>query len=477
MAAFVDFLNDNSYIKLRNNNTSVTVFLTKANLLIQRDSAASFLVRNDNYTAYVKYADVNSPTSADIDDLIAKLVTWVDGFYASSTQQTLDTTSLEELNKNYLRTAVTATAIDELTYANASSTYDASTMSTSMDITVDPGSRIVRQSREYVPAIFVAQAIVIAQATLHDGNVTDFVTSRVGAFEDNYDITVNSTTSGRGAFFEFNFSTGTISVVLRSNDGAGNQSDTKVVSSSWNIDVLDGTGASGLTLDATTPTFYAVDWDPVEGRVKMGVLVANRVYYCHEFTGITKFNVPVRWELTQTDPDSATDVPSAAAAMIQGKGAVYHIVDSALVAKSIDAGITKKVNNDQGLTVPLISVRLLEENNRARLSLKRLIVFNTASGGIGRWELVLNATLTGASFSAVTDSLTEISTAETDATGGKVMASGFVSDDGMEVIDLTDNDIYATASIPGVSDVLTLRVTNVSGFLEMLSGAHWYERE
>lgn len=469
--------NEKTYIEVENTNSNVTIYMLKSGLLIQKDSSSTFMLRNGAYAAYFKYSDIATPTSSDINDLLDQLVDYVDELRTDLPAELLSSSmSMTQVRTNYQHTAVKLQ--QELAYANASSTYDPSAGGTyDLNITTDAGSRIVRQTREYIPATFVARVLTAMQATLHDGNSTDNVTSRAGVFEDNYDISVNSDSSGRGAFFEMEFSSGTMSVVARSNDGAGTQTDDKVAQSSWNIDPLDGTGISKYTLDPTTLTTYVVDWDPATSQIRLGVLAGEKVYFAHVFKNIDILNCPLRWELTQTDPSDGSSVPAATAVIVQGKGSVYHIADPKPTTKSADGGITKKVNNESGVTVPLLSLRLQSSANRAKLMIRHLQVLDTSSGGIGRWELVLNSTLTGAAFSAVTDSLAELSTTETDSTGGKVLASGFVTDNGVLDVDLSDSDLFATADIAGNPDVITLRVTNVSGVLELLGAIQWGEHE
>lgn len=475
MSSFIRFINERSFIQVRNLRTGVVVFLNKSPLLIQRDSDVSLLLKNDSYVGYYKYSDVQYPSLPNIDELIRTLVMWVEDDVGEIDKTA---TTLVDIRTNYRSSAFDVT---ELTQNNATSSYDAEKSMTEMTVTTDAGTRIVRSSREYIPATFVSEVIVVMQAQLSAGGTSpDNVTSRVGVFEDASDLTINPTNNGRGVFFEYEFSSNTISAVLRQNQ-SGSQTDIKVIPANWNIDPFDGNGPSEFNLDPTKINIFVFEWDPVKKLLRLGVLVSDIVYYCHEFgrtETITKLNTPVRWEITQTDPASA-DAPSAGASMFQGKASVFYANDPTISTRSIDVGLGKKTINLAADTVPMFSLRLKENSNRAKLSPKMLTILNTAAGGIAKWELVLNCEFPNAdtNFADIPDSFARFSTEETRATGGKVTASGFIIDSGVFVIDLEKNGIYITSNIAGVPDTLTLRLTNISGVVEILSGIDWYERE
>jgi hypothetical protein len=466
---FIRFINEKSFIQVRNTRTGVVVFLNKTPLLIQRDSDVSLLLKNDTYVGYYKYTDVEFPSTANIDELIRILVSWVED------EEGLDRsgTTLIDIRTNFQRSGAD---VIESAEGGATSTYDAEKTMTRMTTTTNAATRIVRQSREYIPATFVAEIIVVMQAVLADvGSTTKFVTSRVGVFEDSEDLTVNTNFSGRGAFFEYVPETGETFVVLRSNDGTV-QTDKRVGTLNWNIDPFDGDGPSGFQLVPTAVNLFVFDWDPVTKRLRVGVLMSDMVYYCHEFgreDEIQRLNAPVRWELT----GNGTDAPAADTVMFQGKASVFHVNDPTIQTKSIDVGLSRKTVNENGDVRPMFSLRLRENSNRAKLTAKRLTMVNTSSGGVAKWELVINSTLTDANFAGVTGSFAEFSTEETESIDGRVAASGFIYDSGVFILDMEKNNIYVSSDVQGVPDTLTLRITNISGVVEILSGLDWYERE
>jgi hypothetical protein len=129
-------------------------------------------------------------------------------------------------------------------------------------------------------------------------------------------------------------------------------------------------------------------------------------------------------------------------------------------------------------TVPLLSLRLRDPYERAKLYPKDLEIVNLAGGGVGQWELVLNPTLTGAGFSnVVASSYAQGDISATSFTGGVSIASGYVYDAGVSKVSLNDKDISLLCGITGTQDVLTLLMTNLNGTLNVTSSIEWVEKD
>ena len=76
------------------------------------------------------------------------------------------------------------------------------------------------------------------------------VQRRVGIFDDD-----------NGIFLEDD--EGTIKAVIRSN-ATGTPVNTKVSQTSWNIDAMDGSGRSGITIDWTKSQILTIDYEWLE---------------------------------------------------------------------------------------------------------------------------------------------------------------------------------------------------------------------
>ena len=85
--------------------------------------------------------------------------------------------------------------------------------------------------------------------------------------------------------------------------------ETRVPQTEWNIDKLDGTGVSGITLD---PSKAQIMWTDIEwlglGTVRVGFVIDGQFIHCHSFhhankiqsTYMTTASLPLRYEIANT---------------------------------------------------------------------------------------------------------------------------------------------------------------------------------
>jgi hypothetical protein len=111
---------------------------------------------------------------------------------------------------------------------------------------------------------------------------------------------------------EFQLSGTTKQFVVYSASSAGNET---VAQSSWNLDKMDGTGPSGITLDITKTQILVIDIQALYvGRVRVGFDIGGQIMYAHEFLHANLFaspyiqsaNLPVRCGMTCTGTVSTT---------------------------------------------------------------------------------------------------------------------------------------------------------------------------
>ena len=109
-------------------------------------------------------------------------------------------------------------------------------------------------------------------------------TTRIGYFDNVVPLT-NPLIVRNGLYFEY--SGGVCSVNIKNN------SVTKINQTDWNIDKLNGTGLSGLTLDFRKTQLFVMDmeWLGV-GRVRFGFYVYGKIQYCHQVTNINILTEP-----------------------------------------------------------------------------------------------------------------------------------------------------------------------------------------
>lgn len=105
--------------------------------------------------------------------------------------------------------------------------------------------------------------------------------------------------------------------------------DTTVAQANWNIDKLDGSGPSGITLDVTKTQIFLIDleWLGV-GRVRMGFVIDGQIVYCHEFNHantetvvyMSTGNLPTRYELEHSGTGPGSSLSCICATVISEGG-------------------------------------------------------------------------------------------------------------------------------------------------------------
>jgi hypothetical protein len=104
----------------------------------------------------------------------------------------------------------------------------------------------------------------------------------------------------------------TVQLKLLSGTGVGTQTATQA---NWNLDKMDGTGVSGLTLNLTKQQLLIIDFQALySGRVRVGFDIDGIPHYVHEFLHanvvtqpyIQSANLPIRVGMTCTGTVSTT---------------------------------------------------------------------------------------------------------------------------------------------------------------------------
>ena len=275
---------------------------------------------------------------------------------------------------------------------------------------------------------------------------------------------------------EFQLNGTTKQFVIYSDTTLGDQT---VAQSSWNLDKLDGTGTSGITLDATKTQILVIDFQALYvGRVRVGFDIDGQIIYCHEFLHansveypyIQTANLPVRVGMTCTATVSTTMMFICSAVVSEGgiDSAALFGYDFA-VANTTDVSVTTSATH-------MLSIRpkttFNSITNRIKIIPTGLDLIITGSGtNIVFWELVLGQTLTSATAADVNTSYsgTEYLTGGTMSGSPIVIDSGYAtsSNQSKSSLDATVSTRYPiTLTKAGANrdlGQLTLRATSIVG--------------
>jgi hypothetical protein len=229
-------------------------------------------------------------------------------------------------------------------------------------------------------------------------------------------------------------------------------SETKVAQTDWNIDILDGTGLSGVTLN---PSKAQILWMDIEwlglGTVRMGFVIDGKFIHAHSFhhanliesTYITTASLPIRYEIANTGiTTSVSNLKQVCSTVISEGGYELRGIQQAI-------GIpitTPRTLTTAGTFYPIISLRLKTSPNYldAIVILTALSAMPIATGAYN-WQIRASGTTTGGTWvSAGVDSAVEYNITGTSHTGGRILGSGFfsASNQGTTQIDILKEALF-----------------------------------
>jgi hypothetical protein len=214
--------------------------------------------------------------------------------------------------------------------------------------------------------------------------------------------------------------------------GTGSVVDTKIPQENWNVDRLDGTGPSGITLnkDACFIAYFNFQWLGM-GKTTFGFVVGAdpTVKICHieyhsnilDRVYMTSANLPVRWELFGAQADSM----KATCCSVISEGGFE--VDRGY---PFSAHTTATRTAANGVGSPILGLRPASTlngipTNAVDFKLVEISVLNGTADILV--HLVYNPTITGGTWSAVgSNSAAEYNSSVTSFSGGFELGCFFV---------------------------------------------------
>jgi hypothetical protein len=348
------------------------------------------------------------------------------------------------------------------TSGTGTSTFNANQSSVSMAVTGGGVGSVVRQSFRnmlYQPG---KGLLVLATFQMDNGESAN-LNQKVGYFD-----------TQNGVFFQR--TSGINSFVMRSYTSGSVNDSRAFTQANWNGDKLDGTGASGLTLDLTHPQILWMDFEWLGvGSVRCGFIINGQYVVCHTFDtanvyGTTVYMttaiLPVRYEITTTTAAVAATLTQICSSVISEGGfeatSIEHVARRTTVLGTI---------NTAANFLPVVSIRLTSTSLGA-VVLPNRIQFQPTTSQNYEIALIKNPVLTGATWAATvpSDSNVEFDVAATAiATAGTIVQTAYISSSGgggqADTISPTgfNWDQQLGVSLTSVSDIYTLGVRTISG--------------
>jgi hypothetical protein len=254
--------------------------------------------------------------------------------------------------------------------------------------------------------------------------------------------------------------------------------------SAWNVDKMDGTGQSGITIDFNKSQIFAVDMEWLGlGRVRFGFVQSGVTYYAHYENHVNELispyikspNQPVHYEIRQTGP---------------GTGVMNHICSTVIIeGGEQDIGQPISISdNGIGLVTTEFRPLLFVRYNPAKLDtvafIKSAEVLNTG-GNPALYRVYYNPVITGTQPTWLDIPNTSLQYANGSATtqisGGYVLYSSFMpagigGSTTAESLPIPGILARLGSFINGTPDVIVLAAQSIGGAATMYGILNMLER-
>jgi hypothetical protein len=255
------------------------------------------------------------------------------------------------------------------------------------------------------------------------------------------------------------------------------------------VDTLDGNGPSGVTLDITKAQimFMDIEWLG-EGTVRIGFVIDGVFILCHRFnhanliasTYITTASLPLRYEITNEGTATAATLKQVCSTVISEGGYELRGAQQAIGTPIL----TPVTFAAAGTFYPIVGVRLVPTKLDAIVILTAVSILGLGNGKNYAWRVVQSATITGGLWTPIgPDSAVEYNLTGASASGGRVLAQGYInsSNQGSPSMDILKEALFASQlernTFTGVAYelVIEMAIDATGGTLGAYASVDWEE--
>ena len=358
---------------------------------------------------------------------------------------------------------------DESLSGSGGVTYTANKSTVNLNVTEVSGDKVIRQSKRvmsYQPGKSLLNLNTFVMNTL-----TANLKQKIGMFDAN-----------NGIFF---YADGTTLKIVRRTYVTGSPADTEVLQSAWNGDKLDGTGASGYSLNPTLATILFMDFEWLGmGAVRVGFVIDGKFIVAHTFKNANDLttvymqtaNLPIRYEIETAATLAAgtyTLQQVCSTTMIEG-GYSPEGIRKMIGTSQINAGVNLTVANTY---YNIATIRIKSGRPYAVIVPSGLDILNISNNDF-EFGLFVNATPSSAfSYTSYDDNVEyDLTTVDLTATGTRI-AGGYLGGK-TNPFSIGDGFVFANQigqTISGTSDTLTLGVRTGSANGDVSGLLKWYD--
>lgn len=315
------------------------------------------------------------------------------------------------------------------------------------------GDSVIRQTREYIRYQPGKSQLCFLTGVLSPQAAGTGITQRIGYFDGN-----------NGLFFEqfedvFRVATRTST--------SGSIVDNQVDQASFNLDSMDGTGPSAVTLDLSLAQIFVIDFEWLGvGRVRFGVVIDGQIIYFHEDLNSNNIssvfmataNLPVRYEISHAGPSPLQVDLKQICSSIISEGGISQRGDI------VSAGSGATSRSFSGARFPLVSYRLKNGFTRSQFKPKKFSFLSpTPQSRIVFIELIIRGVLNDNTFSSVSTAV-EMNTSATTITGGIVIDSFYATESPAKLVEEIESTLPIASNFDGtVGDSISIVVREIDG--------------
>jgi hypothetical protein len=259
--------------------------------------------------------------------------------------------------------------------------------------------------------------------------------------------------------------------------------ETRVPQTEWNIDKLDGTGVSGITLDISKAQIFWMDIEWLGlGTVRVGFVIDGKFVHAHSFhhanliqsTYMTTASLPLRYEISNTGITTSSSLLKQVCSSVVSEGG-YELRG---LQQAVQTPITAPID------LPSPAGTFYPSHNRldAIVILTALSLMGTGNGPQYNWQMRASATTSGGTWvSADPDSAVEYKIDGGTVSGGRVLASGFFSSANQSVgtVDILKEALFKFQlernGLTGTPYELTLVVASDTAGADVFASLDWEE--
>ena len=308
--------------------------------------------------------------------------------------------------------------------AGATGSFNSNTSSIDMTVDTVSGHYCYRESKK-VFAYQPGKSLQVLKTFCMNAHKTN-LRQRVGYF-----------TSDNGVFVERSDATASkVSFVLRTSV-TGSIVDNPVDQANWNMDRLDGTGPSKLTLNLDHPQilFIDIEWLGV-GSVRTGFVINGQFIHCHTFHHANLSSspkgaymqtacLPIRSEIENIGTTASSSTYKQICATVISEGGYALTGRPRMIGQDPATGIRMTT---AGTYYPLTSIRL-NPNNPGALVIPVSMSLLPINTGNYRYKIVVGGTINGGVWTnAASDSYVQYNSNTTATlTGGDDLTGGYIT--------------------------------------------------